>query len=181
MATTEQIAKVVGTMAAAFPHAQVTQETYAVYAKLLADIPVAELQAAALQCLASARFMPTIGELRDKALELRRLASDNGAPDAGTAWAEVLEAARCCAYHTPTFSHPAIEAAVRAIGGIRMVGFAPQDDLISHRARFMECYGTYREREQQEQAMLPGVRGTLAKMAEIAAKQRLALGVDDEG
>ena len=166
-------------MAAGFVHAQVTEGTYLVYARVLGDLPIEELEPAAMQCLASARFMPTMGELRDKVLELRRLASGDGAPDAGTAWAEVLEAASCCAYHMPTYSHPAIEQAVRAIGGIKMVGFAPSGELMSHRARFMECYGTYRERERDDQAMLPGVKAAVAKMHELAAKQRLALGVDD--
>lgn len=180
MATRDQVIKLVGTMSAGFPHVNLGKETYEVYAKLLADTPIEELEAAAMQCLASARFMPTIGELRDKVLELRRLASSDGAPDAGTAWAEVLEAASCCAYNTPTYSHPAIEQAVRAIGGIKLVGFAPSGELMSHRARFMECYGTYRERELDDQAMLPGVKAAVAKMHELAAKQRLALGVRDE-
>ena len=179
MATIDEVTALVKMMSAGFVHAQVTPATYLVYAEGLEDIPAWELEMARKQCMAGARFMPTIGELRDRVLELRRLASSDGAPDAGTAWAEVLDAASCCAYNTPTYSHPAIEAAVRAIGGIKLVGFAPSGELMSHRARFMECYGTYRERERDDQAMLPGVKAAVAKMHELAAKQRLALGVDD--
>ena len=178
MATSEQITKVVGTMAAAFPHVNVGKETYDIYAKMLADVPVAELQAAAAQCLASARFFPSIGEIRDKVLELRRLAADDGAPDAGTAWAEVCANAR---YSSSSFSHPRIAAAAQAIGGMRMLGMASDSDMVAHRARFLEAYRDARGREEQQEALLPGVKAAVAKMQEIAAQQRrLMLGVHDE-
>jgi len=160
-------------MAAAFPHAQVTQETYAVYARLLGDIPVAELQAAALQCLAKARFMPTIGEIRDTVLELRALAADDGAPDAHTAWAEVRNNAR---YSSSDFSHPRIAEAARCIGGMKMLGMASDGDMVAHRARFIEAYEGMANREQRDAALLPAVRAALGKMQQ----QRPALGVDRE-
>lgn len=178
MAEKAEIVKMLTVLAALYPSYKGTEQTYEVYADLLKDLDGDLLAAAIRQCAAECEFYPTAAAIRKKALELRKMALADGAPTAQEAWAEALK--RADYYHTPSYSHPRVEEAVRLIGGHRMLALAERDELISHRARFMEVYASLEDRERTEQAMLPDVRGAVAKMQEIAAKQRLALGVDDE-
>ena len=67
-----EIAKLVGIMAAAFPHAQVTEATVEVYVSMLQDLPLDLVTISVQQCMAESEFLPTIARIRDKALALTR-------------------------------------------------------------------------------------------------------------
>ncbi len=170
MATKEEVTKLVAVLAAAFPHANVSDMTYEVYANELADLPFDELQVAARQCLADLKFMPVIAELREKVLKLRR--ANNGIPDPFQAWEEAVTLAGNALYSHPEYSHPMVKDAVRAIGGLRMLAMADGNDMIAHRARFLECYGHRLEQAREEEALLPEVRKHLER---LAAEKRRAL------
>ena len=174
MAKREQIAKLVGVMAAAYPHAQVTEQTIEVYCRILRDLPFEELSLAAEQCLAESRFMPTIAELRGKVLELRRLADD--APSAFEAWQQVATAAR--GSYADAW-HDRIDQAVMQLMGastpgqaMRLLGRATADEMVSHRARFIELYDRMEGKSRTQAAMLPEVREAARR---ILSGQHVAL------
>ena len=54
------IAPILRQLVSAYPHAQPTLETIAVYDRLLRHIPAAELQVVIDQCIVECKFFPTV-------------------------------------------------------------------------------------------------------------------------
>ena len=159
MSTLEEVSEILGIASQAYGHYELTDETIDVYHRLLQDLEQPLLQASIEQCIAECEFFPTVAKIRAKALDLTR---DTSIPTAFEAWEEVVQNAR---HSCGNFSYPMIADAVRAIGGIKMLGMADKGDMISHRARFLECYGTLEKRGDDDRAMLPGVRAVAERMA----------------
>lgn len=167
MATSEQVAKVLAVLAAAYPHFRLTEETVAVYARTLGDLPWDLLQAAALQCIAECERFPSVAAIRRKALELQ--AQAEGVPTAYDAWREVQEAiARVGAYGRPAFSHPLVEQAVNALGWRTLCW---SENQTADRARFLECYNQLLARSQRVGSMLPPVRKVVQRLARAREKK----------
>ncbi len=164
-----------GVLAVAYPHVTISEQTIDVYYDILKDLHFDELQVAARQCLTESEFMPTIAKLRQKVLAMRR--ADNGIPDPFQAWEEAVRLAGNALYGHPEYSHPMVRDAVRAIGGLRMLAMADGNDMIAHRARFLECYGHRLEQAREEEALLPDVRRHLER---LAAEKRRALAHGDD-
>lgn len=149
-----EVAKIVGALAAAFPHAQVTEETLRVYVAALADIPLDVLAVAANQCLAECEFFPTVARLRDTALSLTTDLERQATPFA--AWGEVVEAIRRVGYYRdPTFSTPLISKAVLIMGWKEL---CLSDNQVADRAHFVKVYEQLLNREKQQAKLLPESR-----------------------
>src|SRR5262245_23819684 len=73
---------------AAFPQARPQPETVQVYERMLMDLERPALEGAIVRLLATARFTPTIGEVRDLATRT------DGEPLALEAWGLVVDASR---------------------------------------------------------------------------------------
>ena len=166
MATEKQIKQVLLPIASDWPELTNTPERAKAFrlnlkfkAKMLADLDIDLIRAAALQCAAESKWFPRVAEIRAKALELTR---DPSIPTAFEAWEEVAREAH---YGTTDFSHPLIGEAVKQIGGMKQLGMAWNKDMVSHRARFLECYGVLEQRGDRDRAMLPGVRAVAERMA----------------
>lgn len=157
MATSIDIAQVIGIISAAYPNFNPTELTAEVYYQTLSDIPSEELKAATIHCIAEAgrKFAPSVGELRGAVAELRGMSSNM--PSSFQAWQEVLQQVGAVgSYGTPSFSHPLVKRAVDALG---WKNICLSEDATADRARFIQCYEQLRERTQNEEMLIPEVRG----------------------
>lgn len=173
MATDKEAMKVWMVLVVAYPtHGRevgeaVMQQTAKLYARLLADLPVPLLMAAAEQHIASSKWFPTVAELRAQVASIQRAAL----PERGglEAWGIVQETFTDGGYYqyddghatTPEFDDPLITATLKALGGYwHLYGLIrdPHGNPAADRARFVECYETLRRRQNEEALLLPGVR-----------------------
>ncbi len=133
-----EVAKLVGVLIASFPNSKVSPETSLVYERMLADLDYPAANAAVERLLATARFMPTIAEIRESALTLERGEVRAG----GEAWGEVLKAIGRYGYVRQPgvdfeFSDATTVECVRALNWRELCESEnPQAD----RARFIELY-----------------------------------------
>lgn len=140
----------------AFPQSATRPGTVTVYTEMLSDISDDDLQNTIQDGIATAWHftrMPTIAEIRQHwtALRIRSL----GVPSGGEAWGEVM--AQLHPYRTPKFSSDLIKQAVKAIGW-NLLTQAENDQMYTHRARFIEVYDTLLERAKHGATMTPDVR-----------------------
>jgi hypothetical protein len=127
-------AQVLAVLSAAFPHVNVSRETAEVYHDVLGDLDADACRAAVRELLMTAERWPAPATIR------RRVAERAGvlAPEPGAAWGEVVaQAGAVGLYGDPVFSHPAVKAAVRAIGW-RSVCLSENQDTL--RAHFFRAY-----------------------------------------
>ncbi len=87
--TAREAANLVAQLKAAYPNANIGGDTIKVYAAALADLDREAAQAAVAKVIATARFFPTIAEIRETVAE-----AACGLPDAEVAWLEVMDALR---------------------------------------------------------------------------------------
>ncbi len=174
-----EFAKIMLVLAAAYPHAKITESTIAVYYEVLGDLPLDLLRAVVLQVISEpGQFMPTAGDLRTRAIELIEQA--RGIPDPEVAWGEVMD--KLDIYNPPgpnDFSDPLIYQALTTIGGTRAVGMAAEEMIAATRARFIEAYRALLRRRRFQRYALPQVRDTIAALA--AEYRRLPKPKAEEG
>lgn len=144
-----------------WPQQRLPERTADAWFRLLGDLDADALTAAIEDLATSGReFPPSAGHLRKRACELVA----PGVPDADEAWDEVNSAmARVGSYGTPTWSHPAVSAAVETIGWRKL---CLSENSMADRAHFIGFYGTIRDRTQRDLAMPPAVREMLQRVAE---------------
>lgn len=141
------------------------------WGRLLGDIEAAAVVAAVeAYAVSGAEFAPGPGVLRRRAIEL---SSPTRLPDGDAAWSEVLEQiARVGYVGTPSFSHPAVEATVRAFG---WKALCESMDQMVDRAHFLKMYADVRERVTFETVAPPSVKMLVAR-----AQAQLGLGHGDD-
>jgi hypothetical protein len=158
MADKFDIASILAVIAVAYPNFAVTEQTTEVYLQILSDIPADELKAATLHCISESgrKFAPSVGELRGAVAELRGMSAN--LPSSFEAWQEVGKQISINGgdFGNPVWSHPIVQKAVEAIGwrNLRM-----SEDATADRARFIQCYEQFQQRAQNENLLLPEVRG----------------------
>lgn len=164
MSTEETIARCIGTLTALFPafsrklSEQEIDNMITAYHAVLQDIPDQLLNAATLHAAGKGRFFPSASELRQAAVEIKIRAED--IPPAQDAWGEVKRAFRSgfSRYNVPSvadWSHPMIARALDAIGGWRTLCDSEND--AADRARFLQAYQVYLERNISDLELLPAV------------------------
>lgn len=131
-----------------------------VFGLTLQDVPDDLLKAAAVQHIATNRWFPAVADLRETAVSLMHRAAD--VPDEATAWGQVKRALR-----GGTPPHPLAQRAIDALGGLREFGQSDLSDEPSWRARFMQAYGAYRQREVENAMTLPQVTGYIERRREL--------------
>ncbi len=173
MATLEEVNKIMGVMAAAYPNFGTTPATIKIYAQLLSDIPMDILEKAARQAMATSEFFPTIAKIRDNAMNIQIAALN--IPTAGEAWNEVCKAIRREGHGSkPKFSHPLIQKAVDGMGGFDFLCLSEQPEW--DRTWFTKGYNQLYERAEKEARFLPEIRqdvfgsGTGREIAALADK-----------
>lgn len=165
MATYEQVLKLTTVIAAGYPTFQMRPETVDVYAELLADLDADLLAAAARQAMAESRFFPTIAELRERVMAMRKQAS--GIPDAYSAWDEVLGEVRRVGYESWPDARWSCEL-VRQIARRywRDVCLGNIDDLPTIRAQFRDAYNAQVAIAERVQRNLPSSNSAIQRLAE---------------
>jgi hypothetical protein len=162
VATDKVIVQVMGVLAAAYPSFLLTRETIAVYQRVLSDVPDELLQHAALDTISKCKWFPTVAELRDAALSIKRIGSGN--PSAFEGWEEVVRLIREKGHgFLPEFSHPWIASAVRQIGGWQRLCMS--ENLVADRARFLEAMQDAERRNLESERTLPQVRELALRLA----------------
>ena len=147
--TQAETAKLVAVLMASFPSNKATAATSQVYERMLADLDYAAAQAAVERLLATARFMPTIGEIRETALALTYGEQKPG----GEAWSAVVRAMKAeGAWRTPggefTFPDPVTAECVALMDWREL---CLSTNTIADRARFIELYDSLAVQHRQRQ------------------------------
>lgn len=142
-----------------------------VMALTLRDIDDELLKTAVIQHIATQKWFPSVADLRGAAQALIQRA--DGLPDSYTAWKEVKAN---LGRSNPQWSHPLVEKAINALGGLRDFGLSDVNDESSWRARFIAAYEQYQKREAEDRMMLPVVGSYVDKLA--AGRERVNTAVN---
>lgn len=148
--TQAEAAKLVAVMLAAFPQSRASAQTSQVYERMLADLDYPAANAAVERLLATARFMPTIAEIRETALALTVGEQKQG----GEAWGDVLRmigrygARRYDDGWTVPIADP---VAARTVAALGWVNLCDSENQAADRARFIELYDRLAIQEKRKQ------------------------------
>lgn len=155
--TLDEVGNLVALAASNFPHLQEKEMGPAVilWRKMLSDLPYDLAEAAVCKVLATSKYWPNVAEIREAAVSIM----GNAAPLPADAWAMVREAIR---RDLPAEKlHPAIQRAVRGMGGLDGIGYA-EVPIGVLQTQFMKLYEPLAH-DEQSQAQLPAsVRAFLA-------------------
>jgi len=170
----ETVLTVIATVATAYPHANFTADTAAVWRELLADIDVPTLKMAVTKLLATHKFCPSIAEVRAAALSTKRTIGEES-PEA--AWGVVLDAIRRFGWaRQPSFTDPVIERALQCTIGWYDLCTSELSDGPSHRARFIAAYESL-QAKVREGLLLPQ---SLRDQLEASRKDHVAGVLEDQ-
>lgn len=140
-----EAAQLVTELIAAFPHSKVTEATSAVYEKHLADLSAEACRRAIDRLVGTAKFFPSIAEIRAAATDLKLGAQRTGLE----AYQLAVSAARRHGYISPPrFNDERLDRAIAMCGGWVEFCSAPTD--AAERVRFAELYDTLATRERQD-------------------------------
>jgi len=135
-----------------------------VFCELLLDLDYRTCRAAIRKIAATRTFFPSIAEIRSVYADIAV-----PTPDADEAWKEALQYGRkiawgreCNAPKTVVALHPAIEDAIKGLGGWRQLGCSTNQEL--DRAHFYKVYSTSRERHRQQVISQPLIDTANQKM-----------------
>lgn len=140
---------IVDFLVSAYPREDIPPKTVMIYVACLADYSFEKALKGASDCITECDYFPRVSVLR-RAI----LAADPGCylPDAAVAWAEVMTQLRESGFESPKFSHPAIGAAVKAIGWRNLCN---SHEIGVDRAHFLKIYESYRNRCFKDLVNLP--------------------------
>lgn len=131
------------------------------WAAVLADIDYVEAEAVIIAVARDgAAFPPTPGQIAERVLTLREQRDGTAAPDIDRALAEVRHyvTTRGVSYGQPEkWSHPAVAAAVAAIGWPELCTGGD-----TARAHFLRAYEAARARHRADQRMAPAMRAVMS-------------------
>jgi hypothetical protein len=143
-----EVTELVMMLFAAFPAAKGDAEswrrTLRVYGEMLIDLDVNLTRQAVMRLVATAKWLPTIAEIRAASTDLRL----GPVRDGGEAWKDVMEKARFAGrYDVPEFEDPLVSEALRLWGSWQSFCDSPEDDP-GGRARFIELYDALTRRKR---------------------------------
>jgi hypothetical protein len=172
----QDVMRILGVLAAAFPNNKIAKETLDVYKLTLADIPADVLENATLQIITTAKFFPSVSEIRDTAHSI--ILGLNKIPSQYEAWEEVQNViARCGDYYHyqvaeqfPSYSHPLVEQAVEVMG---YRSLCESDNMVADRAHFFKVYESLFSRAVDDMKMLPRVKDFSEKYQLLGSKFKL--------
>lgn len=147
--TKPEVAKLVAVIIAAFPKSGLDENSSAVYERMLVDLDWPAANAAVERLLATAKFPPTIAEIRESALTLHAGEVRPG----GGAWGEVLRAiGRYGRNRVPgtdfQFTDPVTADCVRALSWREL---CDSENQAADRARFVELYAQLAAQHRRSQ------------------------------
>lgn len=153
-----ECAKVSAIVASSYPGAAFSDENAAAYERQLADLEY-PLVVAALDLLTkTSRFLPTVAEIRDAALDIAAGERRTGAE----AWADVVKAIRHVGhYRNPRFADPIVADCVSSLGWRNLCLEGSNDS--ADRARFIELYDNLSRRERRARQAAPALAAPAAR------------------
>ena len=164
MSNPSEILDVLEMLADTYPRFGLSERTVAVYTKLLDDIPIELLRAAAVRCAADCDFFPSVHELRGAVSGIRRIKS--GIPTDYEAWQDLLKAIpdhkewvenpddKEYGGYFGLRAHKFIHPIVRQVG--EMLGWPedfPGDNPTADRSHFIKAYNQAVEKMLDEENM----------------------------
>lgn len=129
-------------LATAYPKWTITEDVIAVWAEFLSDLPVDAVVSAVAQHVRTAKFPPSIAEIR-------KIAKGPAGLSGEEAWHEVIQQVRKHGWcGKPEFSDAKIRKGVQAIGGWRNLCSLNTTEMGVARAHFMRCYESFVARQE---------------------------------
>jgi hypothetical protein len=146
-----EVAELVTMLTLAFPRPVIQEGTMRLYEKMLIDLDKDKAHAAVARLIGTAKFLPTIAEIRSASADLvmgpRRVGAE--------AWGDVNEAVRKFGrYRAPVFSDPIVAECVRCFG---WQSICDSTNDIADRARFVELYDQLAARVRSDQVAGPSL------------------------
>lgn len=131
--TSAEAKQVVSMLQSAWPRNPMPDSTIAVYAMALSDLDFALAKGAVVKLIQTAKWLPTVSEIRDAAVRSRV-----SLPSPEEAWGLVHRAiSKHGSYRTPTFDCDEIDGAVQDIG---WRAICLSENIASERARFIDAF-----------------------------------------
>lgn len=151
--TKQEWGRVAVMLAAAYPNEPMTPPQLELYGRLLEPYPAAAVETAVEAHIAASRFFPRVSELLDRL----RAAETPAVLTPEAAWEEIQQAlVRYGPYQPhPPWSHPAVAAAVQAVGGILALAEMDHDALGVARAHVYRHVRAWLDRERAEREAAP--------------------------
>ena len=143
-----EVTELVMMLFAAFPAAKGDADSWRrtlhIYGEMLLDLDVNLARQAVMRLIATAKWLPTIAEIRAASTDLRL----GPVRDGGEAWRDVMAEARLTGrYGVPEFSDPLVSETLRLWGSWQSFCDSPEDDP-GGRARFIELYDSLTRRKR---------------------------------
>lgn len=156
--TQAEAAKLVAVLLATFPQSRASTATSQVYERMLADLEYPAANAAVERLLATARFMPTIAEIRETALAITVGEQKPG----GQAWGAVVKAiASEGVYRTPGRDFEfRDQVTAKCVASMGWENLCNSENQTADRARFIELYDklAVHDRRRQLSESLPAMQ-----------------------
>lgn len=152
--TKQEIGALIALTAANYPNMQERdlRPTANLWKEMLSDIPFDVAKAAIIKVLSTAKFWPTVAEIREAASQL----TNPQILSSAEAWGLVVQANDKYGYYRSIEGMeslpPMVQMAVKAMGGFREICMSENPGVT--RAQFMRMYEQYAAREK-EMAVLP--------------------------
>jgi hypothetical protein len=163
--TKEEIKNLLALATANFPNMQEKNmtPTAVLWDKMLSDIPYQLAEKALVKVLSTAKFFPTVAEIREAAAEIT-----NPLPiTAAEAWGQVMEAVRKFGSYRPTeameWLSPEVAVMVRRFGFVDICR-SEQIDVI--RGQFIKLWDSQAKREKELMVLPSPVRNLIQGVAE---------------
>ncbi len=174
MADYEEVTKILGVTAAAYPNFKLRKETIDVYAQDLADVDADVLAAAATQCRRECEFFPTLTALNKKVEAIMRLAR-GGTHDAAEAWCQVCAAIRFNErgvgyWQNKDACDPIAVLAANAFGLTR-IAVRLEENAGTDFAQFRDTYNSFSNRQAEIERLHPAV---LEQIEQLAGRLNMA-------
>jgi hypothetical protein len=149
--TRGEVARLVATLMAAYPQAQMTVATSKVYEHQLGDLDREVATVAVERLINTANWLPTVAQIRAAAAEVKYGPRRLG----GEAWGDVVAAMRRVGfYRLPRFDDPIVADAVAMLG---WQSLCSSENEVSDRARFIELYDGLAERARKNTVAAKGL------------------------
>ena len=174
MATEIEILRVLKILGDTYPSFHLSSSAIEIYVQLLADIPGAVLEQAALDHISRSTFFPAIAELRSAAFSILEAADPT--PTEYEAWSEVqAEIRRVGHCGQPELENPLAAQVVQQLGWRHL---CLSENPVADRAHFVQAYQSLAERQRQSARRLQVVAEFIATMK--MANQPLLTGGEEE-
>lgn len=169
--TLKDAIKLVSWATANFPQLQERdmRPTAELWARMLSDVPYEVAEKALMKVLATARYFPTVAEMREAAAQI----TNPALPSWVEAWGEVAKAVRVYGWPRPAEALASLSPLARRVAeaiGWEALCASEEPDVI--RGQFRRMYEDLAGRQEADQVLPPAVKQEIAALADRMDMQR---------